>query len=237
MRVEVYGLKGDGTPPIVQDSFEYTTGACPLSLDLRPEALVLAAERDGPVVSQTVSLTASNSAAAPFAATDDADWLSVSPAAGNTPATLTLSGNPSGLSQGTYTATVNVSAEGLPSAQLEVSMVVSEPGGHTLLVSTSPDRAGASPLSGQTVQGDIYVFTFPDLHVRRVTFYLDASPTSGDLHRVEGSAPFDFAGGSVSTANPFDTRTLPNGPHTIAAVVTDTSGVDHVTQASFQVNN
>ena len=29
LRVETYGVKGDGTPPVIQDSFRYTTGSCP----------------------------------------------------------------------------------------------------------------------------------------------------------------------------------------------------------------
>ena len=48
-----------------------------------------------------------------FTVADDAAWLSVSPASGSAPATLTVSANPTGLAAGTYTATVTVTAAGV----------------------------------------------------------------------------------------------------------------------------
>jgi hypothetical protein len=106
-----------------------------------------------------------------------------------------------------------------------------------LLVSSSPDRSNPSALAGRTVSGNIYVFTSPGTGVSRVRFYLDNPTMSGTPRRIESNAPHDFAGGSVSTANPFDTRTLSEGTHTITAAVELTEGGTQVVHASFAIAN
>jgi hypothetical protein len=110
-------------------------------------------------------------------------------------------------------------------------------GTYTLLVSSSADRSNPSPLAGKTVSGIMYAFTSPDSGVYRVRFYLDDPNMSGTPRRTESTAPYDFAGGTVSTANPFDTRTLSNGSHTITAAVDKTGGGTEVVHATFTVAN
>lgn len=78
---------------------------------------------------QTLSVTAPS--AIPFtAAVKDGPWLSISPASGTTPATLTLTADPAGLAAGTHTATVTVSVtQGgvtLP-VSVTVTLTVSQP--------------------------------------------------------------------------------------------------------------
>ena len=56
--------------------------------------------------------------------------------------------------------------------------------------------------------------------LKKVTFYLDDSRQSRSPVRTEFVPPFDFAGtASDGSANPFDTATLVDGPHTITAVL------------------
>ncbi len=106
-----------------------------------------------------------------------------------------------------------------------------------LLVSSSPDRSNPTPLAAKTVSGNIYAFTGPDTGVYKVRFYLDDPGMSGTPRRTENSAPYDFAGGSVSTASPFDTFKVSDGSHTITAAVVLTSGATEVVHATFTVAN
>jgi hypothetical protein len=108
---------------------------------------------------------------------------------------------------------------------------------YTLVVSLSPDRSNPSPLTGKTASGNIYVFTSPGTGVLRVRFYLDDPNMSGTPRRIENTAPHDFAGGSVSTANPFDTKAVSDGTHTISAAVELSGGGTEVVHASFTVVN
>lgn len=79
-----------------------------------------------------------------------------------------------------------------------------------LMVSTSPDRSNAQPLAGvQQISGLVYIFYEPAEPVGSVTF---------DNGHVEGVWPYDYQGGSVAAASPFDTTPLDNGPLTITAL-------------------
>jgi len=110
-------------------------------------------------------------------------------------------------------------------------------GTYTLLVSRSSNRSSPTSLAGQTVSGNVYVFTSPDSGVLRVRFYLDNPTMSGTPRQVENNAPYDFAGGSVSAANPFNTTTVANGSHTITAAIDLSAGGTQVLQATFTVAN
>jgi acid phosphatase type 7 len=110
-------------------------------------------------------------------------------------------------------------------------------GTYSLLVSASPDRSNPAPLAGKTVSGNIYVVTTPDIGVDTVRFYLDDPNMTGTPRKVESNAPYDFAGGTVSTANPFKTATVSDGSHTITAAVVLTAGGTEVVHATFTVSN
>ena len=113
----------------------------------------------------------------------------------------------------------------------------SSPSTYSLKVSKQANRSGASELKGATVSGNIYVFTAPDSGVSKVQFYLDDPNMSGTPKQTESVAPYDFAGGSVSTAKPFDTSSLSEGSHTITAKVVLSGGGSEVVNATFTVNN
>ncbi len=81
--------------------------------------------------SQTVQLAASNSAALPFTTAvttqSNVNFLTVTPASGNTPAALTVGLNQSVIATlgiGTYTGTITVSSAGLPNAAINVTLSV-----------------------------------------------------------------------------------------------------------------
>jgi hypothetical protein len=226
----------------MKDTFRYTTGSCGTTpaLSFNPSALSFAATENGAASSKTTQLTASDGAAASFTLSENAPWLAVSPGSGRTPQTIDVTADPAGLSPGTYTANVSASASGYTAAALAVTLTVTSPGSSTyqLLVSTSANRSNPVALAGRTVGGKIYVFTSPDTAgISRVRFWLDNPQTTGTPRRTESSAPYDFAGGTATTASPFDTRTISNGSHTITAAIDLTSGATEVVNATFTVSN
>jgi hypothetical protein len=106
---------------------------------------------------------------------------------------------------------------------------------HALKVSTQANRSGATDLAGSTLSGKAYVFSGPDAGVSRVDFWLDNPTMSGTPTKVEKEAPFDFKGGTVSTANPWDTTRVADGSHTITAKLYLSSGGTETTSATFTV--
>jgi hypothetical protein len=108
---------------------------------------------------------------------------------------------------------------------------------HDLVVSSSANRANPETLTGATLSGNAYIFTTPDTaDIQRVRFWIDNPAMTGTPYRTENSAPYDLAGGSVSTANPFDTNTLSDGSHSVTAAIERTTGTDVIT-ANFTVSN
>jgi Viral BACON domain len=69
---------------------------------------------------QTVKLTSSSSSALSYSVASSAAWLVATPASGSTPGSLSLSVNPSGLSTGTYSGTVTVTAAGASNSPLKI---------------------------------------------------------------------------------------------------------------------
>ncbi|NEX20984.1 PKD domain-containing protein [Thiorhodococcus mannitoliphagus] len=83
-----------------------------------------------------------------------------------------------------------------------------------LLISRDPSHDPAEPLDGLTVSGDIYVFIPEVSGITAVRYYLDEN-----LYTSLSRAPWDL----VKGGQPFDTRTLDNGWHSIRVEV-DLSG-------------
>jgi hypothetical protein len=213
LKLETFGVLGDGGAPVLVDSFEYRLGACPPELRLDREQLTFDALPGDGAAEQTLSLSANG--ATSYAVQDDAPWLTVTPGAGTTPATLHVTADPSGLEPGRHVAHVTVSADGATPAVATVVLNV-----HGIVVSTAPDRSAPVPLDGATVSGRIYVFTLPHVGPTLVQFWLDDPAMSGTPRKIEKSGPWDFAGSATDgSALPFDASRLPAGEHTITAAV------------------
>jgi len=77
---------------------------------------------------------------------DDASWLTASPASGSGSSTLTTSVNTAGLAAGTYNGTLTVSAAGASSKTVAVTLTVSAPATSSVTmtwnVNTDSDLAG-----------------------------------------------------------------------------------------------
>ncbi|MGF2685372.1 Kelch repeat-containing protein [Marinobacter sp. DUT-3] len=190
--------------------------------------------------SLSVSLSSSNDGNVSFTLSDDANWLSLSPTSGTTPATITVTADPSGLPAGNHTATVEASGTGVSKAYLQVSFDIIEPAGsdYTLMVSSSADRSSASPLQNASVSGDIFVFIPTSPGISRVNFYIDNPQKSGSPNQSEGLAPYDMAGTAPNDlAYPYDTLALADGSHTVTAVVSLSDGSVHEVTDFFDVVN
>lgn len=107
----------------------------------------------------------------------------------------------------------------------------------SLLVSSAANRSAAASLSGATVKGPIYPFLPEQTGISVVEFWLDNTSMTGAPRQVERSAPYDFAGGSTATANPFDTSKVSEGSHTISTRVTYTDGDVLTGETTFTVDN
>jgi purple acid phosphatase-like protein/BACON domain-containing protein/calcineurin-like phosphoesterase family protein len=238
LRVDTYGVKGDGSPIVLQDSFSYQGGTCAAALELDHMSLGLASQVNGGAVSKPVRLTTSNAGAPSFTVTDSAPWLSVAPASGFAPSALTVTANPAGLAPGVHTAVVTVQAPGYAPVSLPATLTVGAAAPYSALVSLSSSRSAPTPLNGASVSGNVYVFTSPDgSEISAVRFYLDDPNMLGSPRRRESNAPYDFVGGTVQVGNPFDTRTIANGSHTISAAVELAGGGEQVVHATFTVQN
>jgi glucose/arabinose dehydrogenase/N-acetylneuraminic acid mutarotase len=217
----------------------FTVANSVAALSFTPSSLSYVVTEGESALPQSTNLAASNGAASPFRVTDDAEWLAVTPSSGTTPATLSVDVDPSSLVPGTYTATATASADASLSSTLSVTLTVTSASStHRLDLSASPDRSSPSTLDGATLAGNAYVFVAPESGVSQVKFFLDDPAMSGTPRQVEKNAPWDFAGGtSTGQARPFDTKTVPDGSHSITAAITLPDGGAEVIHSSFEVLN
>ena len=105
---------------------------------------------------------------------------------------------------------------------------------HELAVSENSNRSNASELSGANVEDDIFVFVTPEDGVDSVQFFLDGS---NNVFQTEKWAPYDFAGTSGESGNPFDTDGLSDGVHNIRAEITLDNGDVVTVDSSFTVGD
>src|SRR5262249_49642155 len=104
------------------------TAASPASLAARPASMSFNYELGGaPPPPQLISISSSG-APASFSATastaSGGGWLSISPPNGVTPASLSVTANPAGLSPGAYAGTISVTAAGAAARTVAVTLTV-----------------------------------------------------------------------------------------------------------------
>jgi uncharacterized protein (TIGR03437 family) len=100
---------------------------------------------------QTIQLTAGTLAWTAAASTSSGgSWLSVSPASGAAPSSLSVSVSPAGLAAGTYTGTILITASGASNSPLSVTVTLTVAGGQPALAVT-PGSLGFSYTYGGAV--------------------------------------------------------------------------------------
>lgn len=234
--VDVIGVEGDGSEPLQIDRVRYTLNGCEPEVVAQPRQVTLIAE-PGEVVSERLGIAGGDGAALAFEISQIPAWLSVSQVAGVTPASVELVADASGLPVGEYRGTLQIGAGEGNATWVPVVLRV---GGSSygLWVSNNPERAGAIPLEGATLQGDQYVFTSPDTDVSQVRFYMDDASGTGVVTKTENVPPFDLAGTAANdAAYPYDTGALADGHHELGARLTIAGGLEVLVSADFTVAN
>jgi hypothetical protein len=138
------------------------------------------------------------------------------------------------------TGTINSFVQNLRTLQAELEQFLRipiPPVSFTLQFSGARNRANPAPLNGATLANDVAIFVQEDPAIDIVAFYLNDSTFTNAPFRIEQSAPWDFNAADNSGAILFNTRTLPNGNHTISIRVTTFSGTIYEGAATFTVAN
>jgi Viral BACON domain len=120
--------------PISYQNIRVASSQTAVTLTAAPSALTFTAAPGAAPSSQTVSVTAGN-AATTWGVTTSAPWLTATASSSFTPGTLTVTANPTGLAQGTYSGTVTLSAPGATGSPLAISVSF---GVQTAILSLSP---------------------------------------------------------------------------------------------------
>jgi hypothetical protein len=105
---------------------------------------------------KTVSITNTGSGTLNWTASSNQTWLTISPASGTAPSTLTASVNISGLAAGTYNGTITISATGASKSPVTVPVTLTVNAAGTDLIVNGGFETGASPwvLSGAAILAD-----------------------------------------------------------------------------------
>jgi parallel beta-helix repeat protein len=178
-------------------AFEYgASGGSGPVISLNPYTLDVTAliGSTGPFT-RTFSISNSGTGTLDWSVTDNAAWLSVSPAGGSGSATVTATIDTSGLSAGSYSGTVTVSSTTASNSPqtVTVNLTVTAASGEE-----EPFGSFDTPLDGSTVRSSFAVtgWALDDVAVASVKIYRD--PVSGeggnqiyigDTNFVEGARP------------------------------------------------
>ena len=129
-----------------------TVAAAPASLAVSPQTLTFNYTVGAAVpVAQSVSITNSGGGTLSWMAAASANWLTVAPASGTAPATLSVSVSSASLTAGTYTATVQITAAGASGspASVGVTLAVQAPAAaFTVALSTAGQ---VEPFAAQSI--------------------------------------------------------------------------------------
>lgn len=115
------------TPRTIPVTLTITAAAMP-TISRTPSALTFTATQGGAnPANQTVTITNSGTGTLSWTASDNAAWLTVTPTSGTNSGAITTSVNASGLSAGTYAATITIASTGATNTPqtLAVSLTVS----------------------------------------------------------------------------------------------------------------
>jgi BACON domain-containing protein len=181
------------------------------ALAVSPTSLSFTGTQNGPnPATQAISVVNTSGGPMSWTASDNQPWLSVSPASGSAPGSITVSVTTSGLAPGTYNGTVTVTAAGATNSPRTVAVALTVTG-PVLTVSPanltfSANQGGTNP-AGQTIAisntgGGTLSWTASDNQP-----WLSVSPTSGSAPAsptvsasIAGLAPGTYNGTITVTA-------------------------------------
>lgn len=166
-----------------------TVATTPL-LNLTPSALTFNATAGSSPVAQTIQVASTSNiltfAASSAIVTGTTNWLVVSPQAGSTPGSVSVSVNPAGLTDGNYFGIVTVTSPGIMNSPQTVPIQLTVSNTNALVVSplllTFTQVQGGTPPPAQTVQvnsgGPVFSYS-TSVTTTTGGNWLTVSPTSG----------------------------------------------------------
>jgi hypothetical protein len=186
--------------------------------------------------SQTILITKSGMGPLYWSASDNSSWLNCTPSSGINSAEISVSVEPTGLSAGTYTGTLTITAPNTTNSQQSISVTLQVyPNGATAF----PFGEFATPVNGSTVRSSIPVtgWVLDDIGVESIKIYREEGKALvfiGDAVFVEGARPdveqaypgyplnYKAGWGYMMLTNFLPNRG--NGIYKILAAATDTEG-------------
>ncbi len=156
--VTISAAGASGSPKTIAVGLTLATPAPSPALTVSPASLSFSGVVNGPApAAKTLSVTNSGNGSMSWNASDNQPWLTVSPASGTNSGSISIQPNLTGLSQGTYSATVAVVAPGASGSPktIAVSLTVAAAPATTLTAAPSAisfsASAGSSNPAAQTV--------------------------------------------------------------------------------------
>jgi hypothetical protein len=224
----------DGDPSDTSDAvFTINTGGSSAVISLSRTSFnytsVIAGQQTG---SQELGISNTGSGTMSWSVTDNASWLSCSPASGSGDGIVTLSVSPAGLTAGSYTGTVTVSSANATNSPRTAAVYLTVKGAGQ---DQPPFGAFSIPLNGANVSSSFAVsgWVLDDVQVLNVKVYNNGSYV-GDAVLVEGarpdivstypSYPMNYQAGWGYMLLSYFLPNGGNGTYTLSAVATDIAG-------------
>jgi YVTN family beta-propeller protein len=209
------------------------------NLSLSPSNLTFAFNQGGSAPSaQTFSVSSSTgevSFTAAVSTTSGGSWLSVSPTSGTTPATLSVSVNPTGLAAGTYNGSVSIASTGAGNSPQTVAVTFTVTAPLNLTVSPGTmsfafTQGGSVPTAQNLTvasSGAALSFTATTATTSGGS-WLSVSPTSGTTGTATGTLsvsviPTGLAAGTYNGSVSIASTGAANSPQTVAVTFTVTA--------------
>jgi hypothetical protein len=230
--VTITSSGASNSPKSVPVTLTVTAASSP-TLTVSPLSLSFSYQTGGAApAAQPVSL--SSSTALNYTVVSSAAWLNATPASGNTPASLSVSVNPSGLAAGSYNGTVTVTASGASNSPQKIAVslaVTSAPSGNPSL-NVAPGTLSFSYPSGSTTSGTQNLSITSTGAALQITAaasggsWLSVTPTTGSTPAtVKVSAnPTGLAAGTYNGTITITSTGAANTPQTIPVKLVITSG-------------
>jgi hypothetical protein len=213
-----------------------TPGGAP-ALALAPAALSFTVQAGAAAPSaQTVSATSSGAqvnVSASATTASGGSWLSVAPASGTTPASLSVAVNPSGLAVGTFSGTISVAASGVSNSPRTVPVTLTVTAGPVPTLTVAPAslsftvQAGAAGPPAQNVStssSGAQVSVSATATTSTGGSWLSVAPASATTPSALSVSvnPSGLAAGTFSGTVSIASSGVSNSPRTVAVTLTVT---------------
>src|SRR6266478_3195180 len=140
------------SPKMVPVTLTVTSTSLP-TLTASPASLSFTYQSGGATPAAKIA-NLSSSGSLSYTAAASAAWLTLTPASGNTPGSLSIGVNPTGLTTGTYNGTVTVTASGASNSPLKIAVTLAVTGASTgASLNLTPGNLTFNYASGSTASG------------------------------------------------------------------------------------